>query len=83
MNIVAPLKPVLVRPERCERCRYAAPPLDSSPLLECRFNPPAPTTLVVGQLADGQPAIMTFTNWPRVNSDQWCGHWHIKFELNQ
>lgn len=61
----------LIRAERCEKCRYSSA-LPNETVFECRQQPPSAS---VHPLQRSATAIdwQTFSTYPRVKPDQWCG----------
>lgn len=50
---------------RCGDCRFST--VDGCGSMECRFNAPTPTV-----------SVYSFSYWPNVNSDDWCGQFSAK-----
>lgn len=70
----------LIRPNRCERCRYASP-LKGQTNFECRRHPPVPAH-VPRQMRDGSVQFMTYSGYPQVKPDGWCGDFAVHIEGN-
>lgn len=60
---------VLIKPERCERCRFWRPVPNGKP--ECRFAPPSATAIVV-MTPQGPQIAGVATTFPQPNPDQDC-----------
>lgn len=63
----------LIRPNRCEKCKYssARPQNDN---LECRRFPPTAAHIAERQ-KNGQLGFITYTGFPIVKPDAGCGEW--------
>jgi hypothetical protein len=62
----------VIRPDRCEKCKFAMPVPKASDLLECRANPPQ-VMFLPAKLPTGQMVPQDFTVFPKVQKLQWCG----------
>lgn len=71
-----PAAHVLIRPERCETCKFAVM-LKKGEALECRRMPPVPTAFMVPGRNGGVEFPM-YTAFPRVSGDNWCGEFRPK-----
>lgn len=84
MTTALPIKPLqpaaLIRPERCEKCKWASA-LRKQENFECRRNPPVPAH-VPRQMRDGSVQFMTYSGYPQVRPDQWCGEFSQHIEGN-
>lgn len=58
-----------MKEDKCENCKHWE--LTEDPYGCCRYSPPVPRL--------GSPKEETYTNWPRVQKDDWCSH-HEKTE---
>lgn len=63
----------LLRPERCEKCKWHAA-VANQPHLECRRNPPTPSVIPTNR---GLQTICTFAI---VQPDAWCGEFKVQLE---
>ena len=73
----------LVRPNRCENCKYASPSQQGQGLLDCHFGPPNVNGVFMGMGKDpvsGQagPQMMAHTAFPIVRPDDFCAQWFAK-----
>jgi hypothetical protein len=69
-GIPKPMK--LIRPERCEKCRFSSAIAQTTDL-ECRRNPPHTSTFVIGTTRDGRINLQTVGAFPRMVPTAWCG----------
>lgn len=67
------VKPVVIRPERCEMCKFATP--DGGGFL-CHRNPPT------GAVIPGPGGPMPVAVFPPVHGHAWCGEFQKKIVLN-
>ena len=72
------LKAKLIRPDRCEKCKFSAT-MQGRQELECHEGPPTATTFMVPG-RNGQAGYVTHTGFPIVNGDCWCGRFGPKVE---
>ncbi len=63
----------LLRPERCEKCKWHAA-VSGQPHLECRRNPPIP------HLLNTPRGMQTMCVFPIVSGEHWCGEYARSIE---
>lgn len=73
----------LVRPQRCENCKYASPSQQGDGLLDCHFGPPSVNGIFMGMGKNpmtGQtgPQILNNTSFPILRPDDFCAQWASK-----
>lgn len=70
IEVAAKATKTLIRPDRCEKCKFAtARPGEDR--FECHRNPPM-VTAFLGPTPSGHPQVLNSTAFPIVQSDQWC-----------
>lgn len=69
----------LIRPDRCEMCKFASP-LRNDERYECHRNPPA-VTAFLGPGPDGGVQVLNSTAFPLVQPSQWCSEFKMKISL--
>lgn len=65
----------LIRPNRCEKCKHASA-LPKQTNFECRRYPPVPAH-VPTQGSGGRVSWMTYSGFPQVKPDGWCGEHEV------
>jgi len=61
----------LIRAEQCQKCKFSSA-LPQQKTLECRRYPPHPEH-IAQQGPNGQIGFITYTGYPQVKPDHWCG----------
>lgn len=67
--------PGLVRAESCQQCKFAVLAPGNVKQRQCRRNPPTAAHIMIRA---GQ--FMTYTGFPVVQPDNWCGEFRPKIE---
>ena len=73
------MKAKLIRPDRCEKCKFRGDNQGGPEQYECRQGPPTATSIMVPG-RNGQPQFITHTTFPIVKGDNWCGKWAARVE---
>ena len=68
----------VIRPQRCETCKWSSPSPEGQGLLDCHFGPPNVNGIFMGMgrdPADGvtKPQMMAHTAFPKMQPTDWCG----------
>lgn len=62
----------LIRPNRCENCRWAERQGPTPPIYECHKNPPIAAIIATNK------GPQTLSAFPLVRPEQWCGAFETK-----
>ena len=65
----------VIRPNRCENCKYAEKSNPTHPVYECHKGPPTATIVPTNK---GPQTLSTF---PMVQATQWCGAFEKKIAM--
>lgn len=72
-GLVVPVQQPLLRPERCDKCKFKSA-IPNSPNFECRRMPATVHLLPVAQTGN-RTGWQAMSTWPTVQPDQWCGEY--------
>ena len=74
-----PVKGRVIRPERCEKCKFRGDQVQKPNQFECRESPPVPHSFMVPG-PNGSSGFITHTTYPIVQADNWCGKFAPRIE---
>jgi hypothetical protein len=70
----------VIRPDRCERCKFASPSEGNAPLLDCHRFPPQIQAFPVRDTKTGNMAFQELTFQPKVHPANHCGEHKPRIE---